>query len=217
MPADSSSPGPPGAPGMPSRMRASDADRDRVIAVLQDAVGDGRLTHQEFDERMAAGLAARTLGDLATLTDDLIPPAPSVPPSPPAPVPAPGWPDRPMAPSRDGRRGRASHIDQRGGSIRRTGPWEVPSWLRIRARWCDVLLDFRSAVLSSESLLLELRLRGGSLTLVGGPGLLVDTHGIDSRYTDIDLGPSPDPAGSPRFTVYLSGRSRYTVVEVRRS
>ncbi len=40
--------GPPG-PGAPPGLRASDADRDRVAAILRLAAGDGRLTADEFD------------------------------------------------------------------------------------------------------------------------------------------------------------------------
>ena len=54
-------------------MRASDADRDRVLDMLREAAGDGRLTADEFDERMEAALSSRTLGELAALTADLGP------------------------------------------------------------------------------------------------------------------------------------------------
>jgi hypothetical protein len=54
-----------------SRMRASDADRDRVAALLQEHRAAGRLTAEEFDERVDAALAARTLGDLDALLADL--------------------------------------------------------------------------------------------------------------------------------------------------
>jgi Domain of unknown function (DUF1707) len=54
-------------------MRASDADRDRVLDMLREAAGDGRLTSDEFDERMEAALSSRTLGELAALTADLGP------------------------------------------------------------------------------------------------------------------------------------------------
>ena len=54
-------------------VRASDADRDRVVDVLRLATGDGRLTAEEFGERMEAALSSRTLGELAVLTADLWP------------------------------------------------------------------------------------------------------------------------------------------------
>jgi hypothetical protein len=56
MPAD-----PPSSPVL----RASDADRDRVIELLRAAVADGRLDPAEFDERLDAALAARTIDALA--------------------------------------------------------------------------------------------------------------------------------------------------------
>ncbi len=56
---------------LPSGLRASDADRDRVLDMLTGAVGDGRLTAGEHEERVADALSARTLGDLEVLTADL--------------------------------------------------------------------------------------------------------------------------------------------------
>ena len=52
-------------------MRASDAERELTIERLQRAVGTGRLTVEEFDERAAKAYAARTRGELAALTRDL--------------------------------------------------------------------------------------------------------------------------------------------------
>ena len=52
-------------------MRASDADRENVHAVLQSAYADGRLTWEEFDARSTALLTAKTYGELAALTFDL--------------------------------------------------------------------------------------------------------------------------------------------------
>ncbi|WP_219418106.1 DUF1707 SHOCT-like domain-containing protein [Pseudonocardia nigra] len=52
-------------------MRASDADRERTVAILQREVGTGRLTLDEFSERSAIAYHARTLGELAALTRDL--------------------------------------------------------------------------------------------------------------------------------------------------
>ncbi len=52
-------------------LRASDADRDRVASELRGHAAEGRLTPHEFDERLDAAYAARTLGDLAVLLADL--------------------------------------------------------------------------------------------------------------------------------------------------
>src|ERR1700744_881621 len=52
-------------------IRASDADREVVVAALREAYMAGRLTLDEFDERMAAAYASKTWGDLRKLTIDL--------------------------------------------------------------------------------------------------------------------------------------------------
>ena len=57
-------------PGDP-RIRASDADRDRVTALLREHHAAGRLTAEEFNERMDVALGAKTLGELDDLLADL--------------------------------------------------------------------------------------------------------------------------------------------------
>ncbi|MGI5485838.1 DUF1707 SHOCT-like domain-containing protein [Microtetraspora malaysiensis] len=52
-------------------MRASDGDRDRVAAALREHVAEGRLTVDEFNERLAQVYQSKTYGELATLTGDL--------------------------------------------------------------------------------------------------------------------------------------------------
>ena len=52
-------------------IRASDVDREAVVTTLREAYTAGRLTLDEFDERMAAAYAGRTWGDLRALTADL--------------------------------------------------------------------------------------------------------------------------------------------------
>ncbi|MFD9737732.1 DUF1707 domain-containing protein [Umezawaea sp. NPDC059074] len=64
----------------PSPVRASDDDRERVVAVLTAAVGAGTLTLAEVEERQTAAYAARFRHELAVLTADLpAPPPPAVP------------------------------------------------------------------------------------------------------------------------------------------
>jgi Domain of unknown function (DUF1707) len=54
-----------------SRLKASDSDRDRVLDMLKAAFAQGRLTKDEFDERVGQTLVSRTWGDLIALTDDI--------------------------------------------------------------------------------------------------------------------------------------------------
>jgi hypothetical protein len=74
--------------GPRGRMRAADADRDRVVEFLNGAYSEGRLTKDEYDERLGQALSARTYGDLDPLIMDLPaahePIAPPAPPGPPA-------------------------------------------------------------------------------------------------------------------------------------
>ncbi len=52
-------------------LRVSDAERDQALRVLGDHAAVGRLTLEELEERSSRALAARTRGELATLTGDL--------------------------------------------------------------------------------------------------------------------------------------------------
>jgi len=56
--------------------RASDAEREAVVARLRDAAGEGRLNVEELAERIDAAYAAQTRAELEPLTADL--PAPAV-------------------------------------------------------------------------------------------------------------------------------------------
>jgi len=52
-------------------IRASDADREVVVATLREAYTAGRLNLDEFDERTTAAYESKTWGDLRKLTADL--------------------------------------------------------------------------------------------------------------------------------------------------
>jgi hypothetical protein len=52
-------------------VRASDAEREQTVALLQRSFADGRLTQAELEERVGAAYAARTRADLRDLTADL--------------------------------------------------------------------------------------------------------------------------------------------------
>ncbi|SDH90569.1 DUF1707 SHOCT-like domain-containing protein [Nonomuraea jiangxiensis] len=52
-------------------MRASDADRDRVAAILREHTAQGRITMDEFNERLESLYSSKTYGELAKLTADL--------------------------------------------------------------------------------------------------------------------------------------------------
>ncbi|WP_210440229.1 DUF1707 SHOCT-like domain-containing protein [Nocardioides xinjiangensis] len=53
------------------RLRIADSDRERAMADLAMHYADGRLDHEEYDERLDAIWTARTRADLAVLFSDL--------------------------------------------------------------------------------------------------------------------------------------------------
>lgn len=196
MPADFRPAGESPEPGTSPAVRASDADRDRAVDVLRAAVGDGRLTAEEFGERMEAALSSRTLGELAVLTADL--------------VAGPGRPGVATAQAEE-----VIRLGQRGGSVRRTGRWVVPRRLELRSSWCDVTLDFTDAVIMHDTLRIDMNVRGGSLILVAGPGIVADADSLAARYTDVSIGPGTEPGAPVILRVRLAGRVRYGRIETR--
>lgn len=61
------------------RVRASDAEREQVVSRLRDAMGEGRLTLAEGEERIAGVYAATYRDELAVFTADLPRPEPPQP------------------------------------------------------------------------------------------------------------------------------------------
>ncbi|MFI7421897.1 DUF1707 domain-containing protein [Nonomuraea sp. NPDC049684] len=133
----------PAAPGLPQphELRASDADRERIAQVLQDAHADGRLDLAELEERLGVVYSARTLGDLAGLTADLLPAD-----------------EQPL--NLDGRPVSAIFKkEQRGGR------WVVPAELDVTAMFGTTKLDFRDAILQNSRIVINATLVFGGLEI----------------------------------------------------
>ncbi|MDF2271677.1 DUF1707 domain-containing protein [Streptomyces coacervatus] len=174
-------------------LRASHADRDRVVDVLRIAAGDGRLTAEELDERVEAALSARTMGELAVLTTDLPTVAAGV-----------------TAEVKD-----VDRIDQKGGSARRGDRWVVPRRLEIASEWGDVTLDFTHAVITHDTLHIDLDMRGGALRLVTRPGVVVDTDSLVTDYARIKARPAAGQDVPVVLRVVVGGRKSFGRVVVR--
>ena len=191
---------PPNSPAL----RASDADRDRFIEVLRAAVADGRLNQAEFDERLDAALAARTIDALAPLTADLIAAPGSggalTPPLVPTPV-------QPAA--------ELLTINERHGSVRRDGRWTLPHRLALRTAWCDVTLDLTSAVRSGPELVIDLRVRGGDVELVLAPGMVVDANELAVRHSTLAISRNAGDNTPETLCVRLVGRMRHARISTR--
>jgi hypothetical protein len=52
-------------------IRASDGDRDRTASLLREHLAAGRLSPEEFNERLDLAFAAKTVGDIDALLRDL--------------------------------------------------------------------------------------------------------------------------------------------------
>jgi hypothetical protein len=170
-------------------LRASHADRDRVVDTLRVAAGDGRLSAEELDTRLESALSARTRGELAGLTADL------------------------PAAAAEGQD--LLVIDQHGGRYVREGRWPVPARIELRIRECRVTLDFTHAVITSYVLRIEADLVHGKLFIVSSPGIVIDTDGLNLVYSKLKLH-SRNAAADPRLRIELAGKLLHAKVIERR-
>jgi uncharacterized protein DUF1707 len=186
--------------------RASDAEREAVVARLRDAAAEGRLTVEELDERVDAAYGATTRAELEPLTADL-PAAPAGG----AAVPAPGAPSppAPTAPS--------LVLGILGGGDHR-GRWRVPERMTVVNVLGGADLDLREATLAAPVVdITVFSVLGGSdivvpedvhveldgFGLLGGNGLRLD-------------GPEPPP-GAPVVRVHAWSLLGGTDVKTRGS
>ena len=194
----------PADPSSSPALRASDADRNRVTELLRAAVADGRLDPAEFDQRLDAALAARTIDALAPLTADLIA--------------APGGDGSlalPLAATPAAPAAALLTIHERHGSVRRDGPWTLPHRLALHTAWCDVLLDLTSAVRSGPELVIELRVRGGNVELVLAPGMVVDANELAVRHSRLAISRDAGDNTPETLRVRLVGRMRHARIDTR--
>jgi hypothetical protein len=170
----------------PRDLRASDADRERVIALLTQAASDGRLTLGEHSERAERAYSARTLGELAALTADLALPS--------------------AQPIRlDGRKPIAGIF----GRERRDGRWVVPERLAVTAVFGEVVLDLREAVLQSQRVTVLATVFGGTLQLIVPDGVAVEMSGSSLLSRTSQAGTTPMRPETPVIevrTLALGGR-----------
>jgi hypothetical protein len=78
-----------------------------------------------------------------------------------------------------------------------------------------VWLDFTDAVITHDTLRIDLNMRGGSLVLLAGPGLVVEADSLTLRYADFKIHPGSEPGAPVVLRVHLTGRMRYGWIEQR--
>ncbi|GAA0559862.1 hypothetical protein GCM10010172_48720 [Paractinoplanes ferrugineus] len=131
--------------------RLSDTERQSVVEQLNHAVGEGRLTLSEFEDRLQAVFAARTRAELAPFVADL--PAASVP--------------------------EEMTLRPHASSVKRTGNWLVPRRIRVEGSSSSVRLDMTEARPVDPTVELILDLQGASVTVVLPRGASATIHDVD--------------------------------------
>lgn len=171
-------------------IRASDADRDAAAVRLNEAAGDGRLTLQEFSERLDRAYAARTRGELAPLTADL--PATG-------PVSGPGRLRRVML---------GIFWDSR-----RAGPQPLEDEITAIALLGDAVIDLRGAKATSKEITIRAYALLNDVDVIVPDGIAVELSGVavvgDNRNMT-----RPVPAGTSRFVVKVHGHAVLGDVQV---
>jgi hypothetical protein len=164
----------------PRDLRASDADRDRVLALLAEAVSDGRLTADEHAERVQRACTARTLGELADLTADLA-----------------------VASAQPVRLDGGRVISGIFGPAKRDGRWVVPETLTVTAMFGEVELDVTQAIMQARHVQLYATVIGGRLRLAvpDGVSVVVTAPVVLGRRR----GGTPLPASSDTPVIEVKG------------
>lgn len=177
-------------------IRASDAERDATVERLSAATGDGRLTLEEFSQRMDRATSARTRAELDLLVADL-----------PADASAAGnaVAERAAGPS--------WHVLPIGG-LRVNGPWRMDRHVIVISLVGGARLDLSEAELAAPEVTLT------KVSVVGGvrvwvpTGIRVEVSGFSIiGGTRVEGGPEPGP-GAP--TVHIRAFSLVGGVRIRR-
>ena len=161
-------------------VRVSDTDREAVVARLEKALGEGRITVDEFRQRAEAAYSAVTSAELEPLLGDL---------------PAHASPEVEIV----GRRAPASLFSVMG-DVRLDGSDPLPS--RVGTGFGDIRIDLRDLRTDAEVVELDLSTALGDIEVIVAEGVDAELDGwtvLGKRK--IDLAPVPRLAGTPRVVV----------------
>ncbi|WP_064458435.1 DUF1707 SHOCT-like domain-containing protein [Streptomyces hygroscopicus] len=183
----------------PAGMRASDAERERIDEILREAVAEGRLDMEEFEERLGAAYAARTHGQLEPLVRDL--------PVPGAAAPA------PLSADTGGVAAGGGWAERIGGSptskwavaimggFQRKGAWTVPRTFTAFSLMGGGEIDLREARFEDREVVIRCFALMGGVQITVPPDLETHVGGIGLMGGFDHTGSADgDPTG-PRVTV----------------
>ncbi|MEV0179591.1 DUF1707 domain-containing protein [Streptomyces sp. NPDC050625] len=194
-------------------LRASDADRERVAEVLRDALAEGRLDMEEFEERLEETYKARTYRELAPITRDL--PGPDVA-APPVvslrkdPVESGSWAGRIT-----GSEGSPAWAVAIMSGFQRKGRWTMPKRLNCFTFWGGGEIDLREADFADREVEINCVAIMGGVQVIVPPGVEVVVRGIGimGGFDHREEGVGAEP-GAPR--VIVSGFAFWGGVGVER-
>ena len=189
-------------------LRASDSDRDQVSTVLSTAFAEGRLTREEYDDRVDHLLQAKTFDDLVGLTRDLVvvgTPSPAAT----AAVPA----DRTYSIDPSGGTGEVDRLVAVFSGSERKGKWRVRQQVQAYALFGGIELDLREATFESQVTEISGMWCFGGLEIKVPEGVEIrnETMGIFGGTEIKDVG-EPVP-GAP--VLVIKGMSMFGGVSVR--
>jgi hypothetical protein len=177
-------------------MRASHEDRDSIVERLRVAAGDGRIDHDELDQRIEAAMSARTYGELEVIVRDL----PDVP----------GTAIHPPVRRSDAEQEQTVTVAH--GRVAKHGPWNVPQRLTVAARHSNVVLDFNDAVFSGPRQVdIVLEVRHSNVRLVLPDGSVVDDALTDRRHSYVSIR-GFEAAGPGGVAVRITGSAAHSNV-----
>jgi hypothetical protein len=203
--------------GAAARILISDADRSRFADVIGDAFAEGRLTRDEYEDRLSVTLSARTVADLIPVLEGLPPAiaADALAPLVPVVTPAPAQQSVSAAwfPGETGTASSSSVVAIFGGATRK-GEWVVPSQLTAFALFGGVELDLTKVTFAqAESEIVAVAVMGGvEITVPEGLTVQVEGVGIFGGFDQAAEGPGEPDAPLLR----IKGAALFGGVDVKR-
>jgi Domain of unknown function (DUF1707) len=179
-----------------ANVRVGYRERDAVVAALQEAAGDGRLSMAELDDRLEAALQAKTYADLDPLVADLSVELPSHGLSS-----AGSQAHRP--PSAGYSREDPLRLDAGMGTEKRGGVWTVPPFMLINQGLGSVKLNCLEATPAAQLIEIEVLGGAGSIVLVLPDGWAVDADRLSQSWGSKSVKVPREPApGKPLLVIY---------------
>ena len=198
------------------RMRASDADREKVASILRDAYAEGRLSAVEHEERLDEAYRAQTYGDLIPVMRDLpVPPGTLAIPTPNevAVTPAPAAPSSGIVVNPSLAATSDSSMLAVFGAFERKGTWTVPAETSATCIFGGGEVDLTEAVLTSRETVITAVCLFGGLEITVPDGMTVRNEAV-GIFGGVEV---PDGASAPDAPVLVvKGAAIFGGIEIKR-